>query len=370
MIEMALFIVTYQRSWPFKNDNADTANLRSYGRRITDITFSDADASQLSFCETGETATFLGKNMDVGTVVLCSRINHQWFAIRPAHVGVVKQVLPKRENITLATEGYTYDFVTFEDFTSGTINPSLTDYTPETFELITTGDYKAELDGLYQLIPKFNGVKELRSHRSFYCVGTDLIRKSGATATMTHEGYWTGSQVLVKRTLTITHADITTTVYEGTTTLLSKISGDDTLPADIYYRFNIASNMPLWFDLESDDDDITGLYTLWSNYYNTASGSWSASSKNYIHKADGTRANVTYSATLFSSPTDFRIQITVPSGGAIRYQCNRDDFGTENGMTFTFDLESNTSSSSAPDTITVRRPQTGYTRTVTEQDQL
>ena len=133
--------------------------------------------------------------------------------------------------------------------------------------------------------------------------------------------------------------------------------------------------MPLWFDLESDDDDITGLYTLWPGYYDVGiegvtAGSWGGSSKNYIHKADGTRANVTYDADLFSSPTDFRIQISVPSGGAIRYQCDRDDFGTENGMKFTFDLESNTSSSSAPDTITARRPQTGYTRTVTEQDQL
>ena len=369
--ELALFIVTYQRSWPLKTNNFDTANDRSYARRITNITFSDADASQLTFNETGETITFLGTSLDVGTVIMCGRVNHQWFAIRPAQIGVVKQVILKRIQTTLATEDYTYNSVSYEDFTSGVVDPNGPDYTPETMELITTGDYKNELDGLYQVIPKFNGIKERRSHVNFYCVGTDLIRKAGASMDLVQEGYWTGSEIRTKYTLTVSHSNITTTTYEGTTALLSKTGGDSTLPDDIYIRFNTACNMPLWFDLASDDTDITGMYTLWPRYYNETAGSWSATSKSFIHAADGTRQTVSYSGSYVNSTTDyFRISITVPSGGLIRFKCDLPDWSNENGTKITFDLESNTSSSSAPDTIEVRRPQTGYTRTIKEEDQL
>lgn len=363
MIEFGFFMTTSNRSYPFAPEDGAFQDDRMYGRRLTNVTFSDADNALLSYEYTGQTAVILGNGYIPGIVVTAVRVNYQWYAIGPVNRETSTEVVGSGPDIgdpehSPSTQAQPFQF-------------------PNTMELITTGDYKEALDGLYQLIPKHNGSGEYNSASSHYCVGTDLKRKPGASVSFTAEAMFiplfNGNY---QYTMTISHPNITTTVYQSLTdgtalTYLEKQSGDATLPDDVWWRFGAYANMPLWFDLESDDDSITGLYTLWPGYFDTIpGGSWNGFSKNYIHKADGTRSNVTYSGTLFSSPTDFRIQIGVPSGGAIRYQCDRDDFGTENGMKFTFDLESNTSSSSAPDTITVRRPQTGYTRTVTEQDQL
>ena len=73
-------------------------------------------------------------------------------------------------------------------------------------------------------------------------------------------------------TLTVSHPSITTTVYTSQVTPLTHVfkqSGDSTLPGDLWWRFGgFTGSMPMWFDLESDNDAITGLYTMWPGYYN------------------------------------------------------------------------------------------------------
>ena len=358
--ELGLFITVPDQSYPFLNVSQAFTDDRFYARRLTNIGFTDADNSYLTYEDSGQCVVVLGRQFVPGIVVLCGRTNHQWFAIRPAMRGIAAQSVLTEPEVVEEKQREYWSTSPFRF--------------PDVMELITTGDYKEELDGIYQLIPRHNGNGKRRSVVSHYCVGTDLVRKAGASVEMVAEPLLFDSNANYRYTMTITHPDIDTTTYISVVTpftQMHKVSGDSTLPNDIWWRFNSAGMMPLWFDIESDDEKITGLYTLWPGYYDTdGAGSWGATSKNYIHKSDGSRAAVIYSANLFSSPTDFRIQITVPDGGALRYQCDRDDFNTENGARFTFDLESNTSSASAPDTITLRRPQTGYCKTPKELDQL
>lgn len=357
--DMALFVTHINRSYPFRGDTDAYQDDRSYGRRITNLSFSQADASDLTFEDTGETACILGYNFEAGLVVLCVRINHQWYALRPVY-----------RIAELGADGAGDEV--FLDYTAGDISHMIQ---PDMVELITTGDYKSEIDGLYPLIPRHNGNGTRRDKISHYCVGTDLIRKPGASVLLEAEVSGADSYTY---TLTVTHADITTTVYTGTSTQLTWQSGDETLPADVWWRYGLFGEMPLWFDIplddendEPDNEDIAGLYTIWPTYYNETSGTWSAQNKGYIHGTDGVRKTITQTALLFSgSPDYFRIQITVPSGGALRYNCELPDWSNQNGDTFIFTLDTNTSSASAPDEITVRRPQTGYCRTVKNEDQL
>jgi len=354
--DLALFETTTDRSYPLQTDTvAADGDDRKFGRRVTNISFTQADASDLSFEYTGETAVILGSNgFRGGQIVLCVRLGHQWYAIRPVYRIAEMGVDPN----------------TGDDDIGNAIAIIL----PYTMEMITTGDYKEELDGLYQFIPKHNGNGNRGTAEAHYCVGPDLIRKAGAQVVMTTESALIGGSGNYEYTITITHPDITDTVYKSTTAPLThvyKISGDSTLPDDLWWRFGSYANMPLWFDIESDDEDITGLYTIWPTYYNETSGTWSAQNKGYIHGTDGVRKTITQTAQLFSgSPDYFRIQITVPSGGALRYNCELPDWSNQNGDTFIFTLDTNTSSASAPDEITVRRPQTGYCRTVKEESQL
>ena len=367
MNEFGVFMTTQNRSFPLRFDEEAYQDDRMYGRRLTNLQYSDADNALLSYEYTGETAVILGHGYIPGIVVIAVRVNHQWFAIKPVNRETSIQSIPSGDDAGDPNHSSSTNAQPF--------------FNPFTMELITTGDHKDEIDGLYQIIPRHNGSGEYNSGLSHYCVGTDLIRKTGASVTMTAEAMYIPLRGgTYKYTMTISHPNITTTIYESPTNgdaliQLDKVSGDASLPSDVWWYYGIYANMPLWFDLESDDDSISGLYTLWPGYYDqgiegVTSGNWLALSKDYIHKPDGTRANVVYEGRLFSSPTDFRIQIGVPSGGALRYRCDRDDFSKENGDRFTFELESNTSSAGAPDEITVRRPKTGYCRTVTEQDQL
>lgn len=90
-----------------------------------------------------------------------------------------------------------------------------------------------------------------------------------------------------------------------------------------------------------------------------------------MHAPSGERKSVTYFGTYVLGPPDFfRLQIGVPAGGALRYKCFLDDFSFANGTRMTFTLETNTSSATVPDEIEVRRPGTGYCRTVKAEDQL
>lgn len=355
--EPALFIVTPTRSFPFvSNSSSNEGDSRFHGRRITNVRYSANDASDLTYEETGETAVILGWGLDRGSIVLCVRINHQWYAIRPLFKAVITGVLeePDNEGNIEVVTGYQW-------------------FNPYTIELVTTGGLKAELDGLYQVIPRFNGNENKRDFISHGCTDHDLSKKGGADILMEYYGVEvspTESQILFR--LTITHPDIVTTVYDdeiNSTNLLTKTSGDERLPDDIAWFVALQANMPLWFDIEeSDCEEIIGLYTLWPGYFIDSSKNYTAISRGFIHKTDGTRQDRSYTINYFDG-LYFRLQIVAP-GGALNYTCLLENFSFENGSKMTFDLDSNTSTCTAPSSIELRRPQTGYCRTIKREDQL
>lgn len=359
--ELALFFTIGDRSKPFVSDEFLYQKDRFYGRRLTNVSYTDSDNSLLTWEDDGETVELLGRQFVDGLVVLCARVNHQWYAIRPALMATFSQLIATGEY----KGGEQQNHYNGSDF-------------PDVVELITTGDSKAELDGVYSLIPRHNGNGQRRDAVSHYCVGTDLKRKPGASMVLSKEpaiveGF---SSANYKYTLTVTHPDIETTVYQSLTTggsslnYLVKFVGDSSLPNDAWRRFSGAPGMmPLWFDLESDDESITGLYSLWPTYF-TEPTSFGTVNKGYIHGAEGVRKALVYNLDYYGGDIDFRIQIGVPSGGALRYNCLLEDFSFENGSRMTFNLETNTSSSSVPDTIEVRRPQVGYCRTPKREHQL
>lgn len=358
--ELALFQIHPDRSWPFINEfKASQGDDRNYGRRVVNPVFSQVDNALVSWEDGGETAVILGNGLGDWLIVLCARINHQWYAIRPAF-------FPTTLASVLDDDDALEEVRILGRTAAGMIQP-------HTFEVITTGDYKSELDGLYQVIPKNNGSGTRMTASSKYCVGPDLIRKPGAA--MLFEAIpaidFFGDATYDYKAA-FTHPHITTTVYESTDypyTFMTKTSGDDSMPDDIAWLNGFFARMPLWFDIDSDDASITGLYTLWPGYYDDPS--WSALTRTTMHAPDGTRMPVTYFGTYVQGTPDyFRLQIGVPSGGALRYKCNLEDFSFENGSRMTFTIESNTSSATVPDTIIARRPKTGYCRTVKEEDQL
>jgi len=357
--ELALFQVWPDRSWPFITDFvASESNDRQFGRRVVNPVFSQADASRVSFEDGGETATILCSGFKPGCIVLCARINHQWYAVRPAFYPT--------QLVVVVSGGSAGDEI------RSTSRDGVAMFFPNMIELVTTGDNKEVLDGLYPLIPKNNGSGTLMTASNKYCIDFNLSRKQGASVILEIACVLSGSTGTYEYTVTFTHSSITTTVYSATTTTtLTKDSGDDSMPDDITFRYSPSAMMPLWFDIESDEDALTGMYTLWPSYYIETSSSWGAVNTGYIHGTDGTRKSLTISEDLFSGTPDyFRIQIGVPSGGALRYNCELPDWSNQNGDRITFTLDTNTSSATVPDTIEVRRPATGYCRTPRKEDQL
>lgn len=354
--ESALFVISGGRSAPFHSNSTAPQRVLRFGRRITNVSYSSEDAADLTFEDTGETALILGWNLDGGTIVHCFRINRQWFAVRPAFRAVITSVVDNDN------EGDGEEVTVFQFFH------------PYSVELITTGNLKHELDGLYQLIPRFNGNENKRDFISHGCIDTSstMHKKAGANIRMEYYGVQAPTEKQVLFRLTVTHPDIETTVYDDqidSDDFLTKTSGDSRLPDDVWWGIGLDGALPLWFEIEdSDCEEMNGLYTLWPTYYRESSNSYSAQSKDFIHKKDGTRQDRVYSLQYFHGLW-FRIQIEAP-GGALNYTCLLENFSFENGSKMTFELNPNASNCTAPETIEVRRAQTGYCRTVKLEDQL
>jgi len=383
-------MVIPNRSWPFVDDEYDPNTIQylpdqfgvywSYARKITDPSYTDNDwngglpssnqYSYFNFIESGETQIVYGAQYLPGTVILCQWINGKLFAIQDCFVAMPLQ---SRQGETLAlSDGST----AFNDdpalYTGGFVQINPYDHIPYTIELITTGDYKAELDGLYTLLSYFERVEGKRTRKNFGCMGTDLKGKAGAAMSMEWSGVVYDGVVETQKTLTITHDDITTTVYSGHTDQLTKDSGDSTLPNDIYFRYTLTGNMPLWFELDTESTlPVNGLYTLWPDYWEDSTNASYAPSKGYFHLSDGTRQTATYSMGYNASTEVFTISVTI-TGDSFTYTCDKADFSFDNGsrMTFTLSTDLTTDSGKLPSTITVKRPNNGYTRAVKLADQL
>lgn len=387
--EPQLYMVIPNRSWPFIDDEYDPNTSHTvedqyegywcYVRKVVLPSHTDSDPesgdpatdqySYLSFIESGETAIIYGDRYLPGTVVLCQWINGQLFAIQDCFVAMPLQ---SRQDEELAlSDGSTSfdDEVTLYTGTMPQINPY--DHLPYTIELITTGEYKTELDGLYTLFSYFERVQGKRTRKNFGCMGTDLKGKPGATMLMEWSGVVYDGIVETEKTLTITHDDITTTVYSGYTDQLTKDSGDSTLPDDIYFRYVQTGNSPLWFELDTESTQpINGLYTLWCDYWEDTTNATYGESKGYMHKADGTRQTLTYSLGYNASTQVFTLSVTT-SDDSFTYTCDKSDFSFVNGSRMTFTLGSDLSSDPGklPGTLTVKRPKNGYNRAVKLEDQ-
>ncbi|MEQ8636920.1 hypothetical protein [Gimesia maris] len=383
--EPALFLITPERSWPYEADEYDPGevpvlytqygNFRSYGRRIVQPSYSESNFSSgdpatdaysyLSFIETGETARIYGGRYLPGTVVLCQQVNHQWFVVTECFVAT--PLIIKVGTSSGLTDGASFPTSTLYQGTNTKANPG--EYTPYTIELITTGDYKAELDGLYTLFSYFPRQQKLRQRKNYGCMGTNLKGKAGASMLMEFTSVVYDGEVQNYKTLTVTHDDITETVYEGYEDILTRTSGDTTLPADVHFKVNLEGNSPLWFELDTESElPINGLYTLWPEYWEDTTNASYATSKGYFHLADGTRQSATYSMGYASSV--FTISVTI-TGDSFTYTCDLADFNFVNGerMTFTLGTDLSTDSGKLPATITVRRPRNGYNRAVKLEDQ-
>jgi len=358
-----LFIIVRPRTWPLKAFSGSESVL-NYGRKITNVTFSSDDDAELSFIESGTTQEIIGLPAIPGTIVLAARLNATWVILQTCFVATEKRAL---ENATDddEPEASTYQSDIVVDSQTITVRPDEGDHYPYTIELITTGANKADLDGLYQLYSRYNGKRQRRDHISNGRVKTDLTRRPGATLTLSFVGtYDSENDEIVKTyTLTVTHSAITTTVYEGTGAQLTKQTGDDSLPGDVWLYVNQAANMPLWFEFDQGCD-LDGLYTLWPGYWENTNNTSFATSKGYYHKPDGSREALAYHMEYSTSGTVFTID-----GGDFQYTCNLSGFSMENGSVMLFDLSVDNTGCDLPDTLQVRRPATSYTRTIKLQEQ-
>ncbi len=362
-IEPQFFIIGNNRSWPFKESSL-TPSVVNHGRKITNVTFSDDDAAELTFIETGETAKIIGLPALPGTVVLCVRLNATWVIIQTCFVTTELRALDEPgDDDEPEAAVYANDF-TGNIFTTE-IDQNRTDYYPYTVELITTGDNKADLDGLYQLNSRYNGKHQRRDHIGNIRVDTSMIRKPGATMVLSFVGTYDSEEdeVIRTNTLTVSHSAITTTVYEGTGYQLTKQSGDASLPDDVWLSVKLEANMPLWFELD-EGCPLDGLYTLWPDYLPTTTDAEFAESKGYFHQPDGTRSTLAYHMEYNNSNTTFTID-----GGDFSYICDLDDFSLQNGSKMTFNQSVDSTGFSLPDTLIVKRPATSYTRTIRLLDQ-
>ncbi len=361
-IEPQFFIIVRPRTWPFK-ELSGSESVKNYGRKITNVTFSDADDSEISFVETGETSEIIGLPAIPGTIVLCVRLNATWVIVQTCFVAVEKRALDDPTDDD-EPEASTYESDIIVDSVETTVRPDERDHYPYTVELITTGDNKSDLDGLYQLNSRYNGKQQRRDHISTTRVNTNLVRKPGATMVLSFAGTYDSGEVIRTNTLTVTHAAITTTVYEGTGYQLTKQSGDASLPADVWLSYNLEANMPLWFEIDQDCS-LDGLYTLWPDYITDSTDAEFAESKGYFHQPDGTRSTLSYHMEYNASSDVFTID-----AGDFEYTCDLSDFSLENGSKMTFNKSVDTTGFDLPDTMTVKRPATSYTRTIKLSDQL
>ena len=59
--ELALFRITTYKAYPFNtSDPSSEGDKVQYGRRVTGISFSDADAARITFEDSGETEVIYG----------------------------------------------------------------------------------------------------------------------------------------------------------------------------------------------------------------------------------------------------------------------------------------------------------------------
>ncbi|QDU15502.1 hypothetical protein CA11_33270 [Gimesia maris] len=360
-IEPQLFIIGNNRSWPFKTSSITPA-VKNYGRKITNVTFSGDDDSDLSFTETGETAEIIGLPAAPGTIVLCVRLNATWVIVQTCFATNELRALDE------PTDDDEPEAAVYSDDYSTVINvvevpQDQSDYYPYTIELITTGDNKSDLDGLYQLYSRYNGKQQRRDHISYGRVKTNLARTTGAEMVLSFVGTYDSGEVVKTYTLTVTHSAITTTVYEGTGAQLTKQSGDASLPDDVWLYVNLEANMPLWFDIDQGCP-LDGLYTLWPDYITDSTDTEFAESTGYFHQTDGTRSTLAYHMEYNASSDVFTID-----GGDFSYTCDLADFSLQNGDRFTFTRSADTTGYGLPETLQVRRPATAYTRNIKLSEQ-
>jgi len=383
--EPALFMIVPNPSWPFvgeyDGDNPPSfldeySDYRSYGRMVTLPYFTDHSItsndpreiySYMEFSLAGQAAVIYGDAYLPGTVVLCQRINHQWYVITNCFVACSLEY--KEGTATGIADGTEFSSTTLYTGSNQRMNPEV--FIPYTIEVITTGENKAEFDGLYTLVSYFDQLRQDREYRSYGAVSPMLKKIPGLSMVMAFSGVVYDDEYQVKRTLTVTHDDITETVYEGHNDELEKVSGDDTLPDSVYYRYAQTGNSPLWFELDTESEKpVNGLYTLWPVYWDGTTNASYAISKGYIHLADGTQEDATTYTMGYNASTEvFTISVTT-TGDSFTYTCDLADFSFVNGERMTFTLGSDmTASGDLPQTITVRRPKNGFNRAVREADQ-
>ena len=389
-----LFLIVPSRSWPFEeggyydgsvltHSKEEYQDFRLYGRRITLPEYSEndlvggdpADAvySFLSFMESGQTIVINGGSCLPGTVVWCQPVNGQWHVVLECFVAMPLQVRDGDElDLPDGSTAFEQESTLYASSVPGSSRMNFEEYIPYTIELVTTGDYKDVLDGLYTLFSFFEQLEEKRSRKSYGCIDPRMNGKAGASLSMEITNAVYDGVVTLVRKLTVTHEKITTTVYEGREDRLTKTSGDATLPDDVYYRFVQTGNMPLWFELDTGSSlPIDGLYTLWPGYWENVTDAAYAESKGYLHRPDGSRQTAGYSLGYAAGSQEFTLAVTI-AGDSFSYVCDLADFSFVNGSRIEFSLQSDLSTDPGllPEKLTILRPFNGYCRTVRKDDQL